>query len=246
MTHTNLLQWNKTQYQGGDGIVIATDSTQEWFLKWWWENYSKHNSYPVTFFDIGMSQSARNWCENKGSIRSFSFPEGWIANKETIESHLIQEWEEKYQGNVWEGRKQWFCKPYVLLQSPYDRTIWIDLDCEVRGSLTPLFDYCNDKDGFSILKLKLDDSSFYSAGVVVSKHGSPVVTKWAENIYKDNAQHFGEENVLIETLEQEKFQITPYSLIYNWPTFIPQDAKTVIRHHMGGYGKTHILRGMSI
>lgn len=241
-----LAEWDDTHYQGGDGIVVATDENQEWFLKWWWNHYSKHNSFPVTFFDLGMSKSARNWCESKGNVRSFSFPENWIKDKKYIDPKQIKEWEARYQGNLWEGRKQWFCKPYTLLQSPYERTIWVDLDCEIRLPITPLFDYCNEGDGFSVLKLELNDSDIYSAGVIVSRHRSPVVQKWAENIQKENDKYFGDENILIETLEREKFHITPYPLLYNWPTFIPQNVETVIRHHIGGYGKTRILRGLDV
>jgi len=246
MTSKALLNWHESHFQGGDGIVVAADENQEWFLKWWWENYSKHNTYPVTFFDIGMSKSARHWCESKGNVLSFSFPKNWIKDKKYIDPQAIKEWELRYQGNLWEGRKQWFSKPYILLQSPYQRSIWMDLDCEVRNSLKKLFDFCNEGDGFSVLKLELPDSDIYSAGVIVSRRYSPVVKKWAENIYKDNAKHFGDENILIELLSKEKYKITPYSLLYNWPTFIPQNVDTVIRHHIGGYGKTQILKGLNV
>ncbi|NGX50913.1 MAG: hypothetical protein K1060chlam2_00765 [Chlamydiae bacterium] len=244
MQKERLLNWDESHFQGGDGIVIAADENQEWFLKWWWNHYSKENSYPVTFFDIGMSKSARIWCESKGEVRTFTFPDGWIKDRSQIDPKQIEEWEERYQGKLWEGRKQWFCKPYILLQSPYQRTIWTDLDCEVRRPLHELFNYCNEADGFSILKLQLEDSNLYSAGVIVSRRYSPVVKKWAEDIYNDNEKHFGDENILIETLNREKFNITPYSLLYNWPTIIPQNVETVIRHHIGGYGKTCILRDL--
>ncbi|WP_194848520.1 hypothetical protein [Candidatus Neptunochlamydia vexilliferae] len=242
----DLTDWDHNDDGSGDGVIIAADENQEWMLKWWWENYSKENAFPVTFFDLGMSKSARLWCGSKGDVIPFAFPDGWIKPREAITSDEIEEWEKKYQGDLWEGRTQWFCKPYVLLRSPYVRTVWMDLDCEVRSSIAELFDYCNEGDGFSILKLSLENLDLFSAGVVVSKRLSPVTKKWAENIYHENHKHFGDENVLIETLNKEKFKITPYPLIYNWPTIIPQSCKTVIRHHIGGYGKTKILGGLSV
>ncbi|MCB1109774.1 MAG: hypothetical protein KDK64_02245 [Chlamydiia bacterium] len=235
----DLLMWN--QASQGDGVIVGTDETQEWMLKWWWEHYSKHNDYPVTFFDLGMSKSAHTWCASKGTVHSFSFPKGWIAPKEKISLKDKAYWEEKYPGDLWEGRTAWFAKPFLLLKSPYKRTIWMDLDCEVRRSITPLFEYADPGEGFSILKFALDELDIYNTGVIVCRQGSSIPEKWAAYTQKHNHRHFGDETVLMEMIEQEGLKITPHPLIFNWPTIIPQDPNTVIRHHAGGYGKTRIL-----
>lgn len=235
-----MFEWNPKAF--GDGVIVGTDEKQEWMLKWWWDHYSKHNSYPVTFFDLGMSKSARNWCETKGNILSFSFPEGWIKPKEEISEKERLEWEKKYPGELWEGRTEWFAKPFLLLKSPYQRTVWMDLDCEVRRPIDKLFDFADKEEGFSILKFKIDDLEVYNTGVIVTRHGSTIPQKWAKNTEENNHNHFGDETVLMEMLEKEKIEITPHPLIYNWPTIIPQDGNTVIRHHAGGYGKSRILR----
>ena len=235
--------WTSTP--SGDGVIVGTDETQEWMLKWWWENYSKHNDYPVTFFDIGMSKSARLWCESKGAVHSFSFAEGSIKAREEIDPKQSADWEEKYQGDLWEGRTKWFTKPFLLLKSPYKRTIWMDLDCEVRRPIAPLFDYADKGDGFSILSFQVDELDIYNTGVIAYRHGSSIPPKWAAHTHTANHKHFGDETILMEMLENENLQITPHPLIYNWPTIIPQDTSTVIRHHIGGYGKTKILGGIS-
>jgi len=56
-----LLSWGEKGY--GNGVVVAANGTQEWLLKWWWDHYSKNSDFPVTFFDLGKSKSARNFCE---------------------------------------------------------------------------------------------------------------------------------------------------------------------------------------
>lgn len=237
-----MFEWNPKAT--GDGVIVATDEKQEWMLKWWWNHYSKQNSYPVTFFDLGMSKSAHNWCASKGNVLSFSFPEGWIKPKEDISEKHRLEWEKKYPGDLWEGRTEWFAKPFILLKSPYKRTIWMDLDCEVRRPINKLFDFANKGERFSILKFKIDDLEVYNTGVIVTHHGSTIPQKWAKNTQENNQNHFGDETVLMEMLEKEKIEITPHPLIYNWPTILPQDKDTVIRHHAGGYGKSRILRSL--
>lgn len=236
--------FNWSENPSGDGVIVGTDETQEWMLKWWWDHYSKHNDYPVTFFDMGMSKSARNWCEKRGNILSFSFPEGWIKPKEEVAPSDRAFWEKKYHGDLWEGRTEWFAKPFLLLKTPYQRTIWMDLDCEVRRPIAPLFEYADKGEGLSILSFQLKEMEIYNTGVIAFRHGSSIPPKWAEHTRDYNHKHFGDETVLMEMLEKEKLSITPHPLIYNWPTIIPQDGNTVIRHHAGGYGKSMILRGL--
>ena len=237
----DLLSWSTPTLE--DGVIVGTDETQEWLLKWWWNHYSKSNSYPVTFFDLGMSKSARMWCASKGDVQDFSFPKGWIKPKEEIDPKDSSLWEEKYHGDLWEGRTEWFTKPFLLLKSPYKRTVWMDLDCEVRRPIDKLFDFTDKDEGFSILKFQLDELDIYNTGVIACRHGSPIPEKWALHTRDHNHKHFGDETVLMEMIEKENLKITPHPLLYNWPTIIPQDPETVIRHHAGGHGKISILGG---
>lgn len=38
-------------------------------------------------------------------------------------------------------RKSWFLKPEAVLLSPYEKTCWIDIDCEVVAPCPEIFDY---------------------------------------------------------------------------------------------------------
>lgn len=244
MNSKDYFSWRKNST--GDGVIIATDETQEWMLKWWWNNYRAHNQVPVTIFDLGMSNSARKWCKTIGAVSSFSLPEGWIKPKESISPKAIKEWESTYPGDLWTGRPKWFTKPFLLLRSPYERTVWMDLDCEVRGSILPLFDYCNGENGFSILSFPIEEIEVYNTGVIVSRNRAVIPKKWAEHTYSHNEKHFGDETILMEVIEKEGLKLTPHPLIYNWPTMIPQDGGTVIRHHVGKYAKIKILKEMHV
>ena len=52
------------------GVVVGSDIGSEWMLEWWFNNYSKHNDFPVTFVDYGMSLEASRWCEERGRFRA--------------------------------------------------------------------------------------------------------------------------------------------------------------------------------
>ncbi len=69
-------------YIGGDGILTGCDQNQEWMLKWWWENYTACNQFPVTFVDFGMTASAKKWCEKHGTVTSFALPDNFFPNKD--------------------------------------------------------------------------------------------------------------------------------------------------------------------
>ena len=48
------------------GIIVASDMQQEWLLPWWWEHYTRFNSFPVAFIDFGMSKERENGVKSEG------------------------------------------------------------------------------------------------------------------------------------------------------------------------------------
>ena len=54
------------------GVMTLLKSGDEKTLKTWWENYSKHNAYPVTFCDLGIDEKTKKWCASKGSLLTVS------------------------------------------------------------------------------------------------------------------------------------------------------------------------------
>ena len=142
------------------GVVVGLDEAQEWLLDWWWSNYSSHNDLPVHFVDFGMTGRARAWCAARGTL-SAPVPLDCYG---------------------------WFKKPLACLKSFFRQALWLDTDCEVRGPLDALFDFCADGG----IGLTLDrgtplqyreamphDAPIYNTGVVAFNHGDPVVPQWA-------------------------------------------------------------------
>ncbi|MCB1109775.1 MAG: hypothetical protein KDK64_02250 [Chlamydiia bacterium] len=232
--------WNQEHYCGGDGVIVAADMQQEWILKWWWNHYSASNSSPVTFFDLGMSKSASLWCQSKGTVIPFSLPQSTFKSQSEIPLDTQKTWESYNSSRVWECRNQWLHKPFLILQSPYDRTLWIDIDCEVKQSLTPLFSYCDTHDGISMVLLYLKEATVINSGVVVARRHAPAFSYWAESVLEKKA--VCDETALIEAQKKHPIHIHPLPLEFNFLSFWKTPSKMGIVHHNGESGKHEILK----
>ena len=93
-------------------VLVGCDLNHEWMIEWWFENYKKHNNLPVIFADFGLS------------------PEGFRLAK-SYSKHVIP------MTNIQE--KGWFKKPKAMLACPSNKTLWIDMDAEVKGSVKEVF-----------------------------------------------------------------------------------------------------------
>ena len=179
------------------GILVAADQNQEWLLPWWWENYIKHNSYPVTFVDFGMSQEACNWCNTKGTLIKFPFS----LAVETTES-LLAEGKRMLIKDVHQSRQAWFKKPLAFTLTPFEQTLWLDSDCEVLGSLAPLFNYC----GLSLAR-EGENSNEYNSGVVLYQKNCPIIQEWAEASKISHPHHVGDQTVLTDLIHTKNLPI---------------------------------------
>lgn len=249
----NLLKWKETVK--GEGVLTGTDENQEWMLINWWDHYSKTNDCPVAFINFGMSKSARMWCEKRGTVIDFQLPPEILTKKEDLCPITAKFWERVYPGDVWKARPAWFSKPFALIQSPFEKSIWVDLDCEVRKPLNSVFSEFDTPEGFAIapttesfqkfsriLGLHRLDEATYNTGFVAYKHLSPVMQKWVENTYSRPHEFMGDENVLNRTIYEEKFAITKLPLTYNWPHFLGDNSDVKVVHFSAKEGKQTLLK----
>ncbi|MBX7066112.1 MAG: hypothetical protein K1X28_02665 [Parachlamydiales bacterium] len=204
------------------GIICACDANQEWLLPWWWERYRSYNDYPVLFCDYGMTKNAKKWCLERGQLISLSFDEGWIRPKEEVPPSLQREWT-KINKNCWSSRSAWFKKPFALLESPFKKNIFLDVDCEVLSQLGELFEYCTSKTPLVIssCSAKVISELFpceiaHNGGVVVFSHGIDIISHQAEWILKWNTQFFAEDNVLSYLIYKNNCPISDLPIHWNW------------------------------
>lgn len=223
-----------------DGVLVGSDESQEWLLSWWWGNYCEENTLPVAFADFGMSKSAKEWCKERGVLLSIACEGLQIASKGEIEPLLRVEWE-KALSPFWESRQAWFKKPFALLQTPFERTVWVDLDCEVLGPLNPIFESIDSKIQLGLVRVK-NDPIVYNSGVIVFEKGSPLVKRWAESSLCQNHQFLSDQDALSHVIVEENYRVGEVPEIYNWLMCRGVHLGAVIFHWAAAWGKAYIRK----
>lgn len=237
-----------------DGVIVGTSQRQEWLLPWWWMHFRLFNNHPVTFVDFGdLSTAAIEWCKKRGHVFHLDLEDTFMAQKKDIDPEQAVLWE-KMQPNVWALRFTWYKKPFALLLSPYKRTVWLDLDCQLRGSIQPMFELCENEGGFAAASehqpsqmLNLErgmiapGQTMFNAGVLVFHQNSKIVKEWAERSIDQNRIHCSDQQLLATILNSKKYPFTTLSPLYNWTADRGGIPEAVILHWWGDNGKKCIL-----
>ena len=212
------------------GVIVACDRDQEWLLPWWWRHYSSHSSYPVHFIDFGMSSEGVSWCKERGSYEPLVGFDHF--HEHPVEDEQRKIWETEIS-SIFDFRRTYFKKPFALIQSPFDLTIWLDLDCQLIGPLDPLFTVLHMGVDFSVKP----QGKGYSAGVIAFRKDSTTLKAWFEEINRRNELYIHDEQAL------ERFQITwPLPEIYNWNPLHGENLQAVVLHYQGGFLKQELRR----
>jgi hypothetical protein len=233
--------WRSNNLRDEDGIIVGIDQSQEWLLPWWWDHYRKHNRHSVAFIDFGMTVGKKDWCRERGELVPLFVADIFVKEREEIEPEILAHWEASYGKQFWPCRNAWFKKPLACLQSPFKRTIWVDLDCEIRGSLQPLFD-CVNPHGIALFKEKA--RSVYNSGVIVFKHGLSLIEGWADQSFEKNHLFRGDQELLSHLIEEKNLEVSELPEQYNWSRMHDNDANAVIVHWHGEFGHS-ILRHLT-
>jgi hypothetical protein len=234
-----------------NGIVVGCDANQEWLLEWWWKHYSLHNNYPVAFVDFGMSERSAAWCRERGVF--VSLPPVFSPLK-PVAPEKKEQWEFRAGDGIWPFRTAWFKKPLAFLHSPFPTACWIDLDCEIRGSLAPLFDSLEGGADLAIVRepesvqendfaqnLILPGEVTYNSGVVVFRRGAPLFSLWANISLEQNCEFMGDQNALSRLIYLHEPPLVELPSIYNWKKDLGLNLEAVILHYVCGH-KLEILK----
>lgn len=210
-----------------EGIVVGADERQEWLLPWWWDNYRRHNEKPVAFVDFGLSEKMRDWCRKRGALVRLPFID--VAHE--VEPSLANAWEGRFGNSFWASRNCWFKKPHACLASPFQKSVWLDVDCEVRGPLNPLFD----RGDFALAKDQ--GTTAYNSGVIVFTKNHPLLREWANQSERENRHHRGDQDLLTHIIVQQEFFVEELPPIYNWNVGFGARGDLVVCHWLGELGK---------
>src|SRR5579862_1562402 len=231
------------------GILVACDQEQEWLLEWWWERYCAENFFPVTFVDLGMTEAAQQWCSTHGERISPSLDASFVKPKEDISLELAQQWEGFYGPTLWTARPHWFKKPFVCLHSPYQKTLWMDLDCEILRPIGDLFVHCNSDAPLALVREYktehlpyLNEDVRYNGGVILFWHGCPIISHWANNAMLRNADFWSDDALLSALIYELQHPVIELSLLYNWRLAQGIDVNAIIHHWVGSAGKAYIKK----
>lgn len=234
------------------GVIVGCDRNQEWLLPWWWEHYSAHNSYPVAFADFGLSKKALAWCRKKGICLKLPFFD--IVPEANLSSSTKDRWENHYGKGIWFCRSAWFKKPLCLLHSPFSLGLWIDLDCQINGSLEPLFNSLIIGAEMALVRepdlvQKLDEQQGfllpgeinYNAGVVVFRQNAPILHHWLEEAAKRNQEYVSDQPALCRAILAQKPHLIELPSAFNWVRALGPNPAALIYHFTGGAGKLEIM-----
>ncbi|HEY4255402.1 MAG TPA: hypothetical protein VGM34_03540 [Chlamydiales bacterium] len=232
------------------GVLVGCDQQQEWLLDGWYAHFRKHNpSLLIAFGDLGMSEEGRQWCEERGVVIAASqipFPP----------DATLQEKGWPYAGERWleEGlfslpeRAVLFRKPLLMKQSPFERTVYLDLDCQVLMDLSSLFSL-----RLGPTKMALRAGCFYemksmttsqkmwvqsyNSGVVVFEKNSRLLDFWIFLLDREIESFSNDDRLLSFAIHGYEMPVTRLARKYNWLYHWGVNPKAAICHWIGEAGK---------
>ena len=203
-------------------FMIGSDDKTEWMIPWFVENYKKHNNISLTVVDFGMSDSMLQW----------------------LEQNVDSMGEMRIDTN---GGPKWFLKPLAMMNSPYTKTCWIDVDCEVLGDISGIFDLIvPQKLNMVVDRPWSKNGIMYNSGVVGFQGRPEILQKWHQQIMARPAR--GDQETLYGMLDPlaQLMYINEIPHKYNVLRLdyengtVPKDV--LVNHWTGNKGK-EIIRG---
>lgn len=202
------------------GVIVGCCAKMEYLLPYFYINFRLNSDLPIIFFDFGMSTIGKNFCEKRGQIISIN--ETLHPPQSDTQLELI--------------KTMWFKKPLAFKKTPFDLTLWLDLDCKIYKPFDDIFDTIGDK-WLSILPEKSPDSSSYNgfnSGVCVYKKNAPFIDLWI-NLSITKSDHFpGDQDALSFILQQHLNQVSPLPQKFNYLYLkegFDKKENVVILHH---------------
>ncbi len=247
----NNIAWTYSHPILSCGVIVGCDEKQEWILPWWWKHYSAHNSFPVLFVDFGLSSDAAQWCEQRGKVVSLPSDFPSMKHKSALEPIIVKRWEAAYGNGFWKGRPSWFKKPFALLQTPYEKSLWLDIDCEVKRDIGSLFDGTTDELSLApepeyaqqhmrAFSIRETEEKIYNSGVIFYLHGNQLILDWAREVLIRGNEFWSDQHLLSRLIFERQKKIHELSPADNWHMALGKNEQARIVHWLGDPGKEYI------
>lgn len=224
-----LTSWRTSDLANNNGVITGCDWRMEKMLPWWWENYKAHNPYPVTFIDFGLSSNMRRWCRTLGGVINLEVPLYLLKKRINCPLKELEGLKPKKILHKQLRRMCFFKKPFALLQSPYRRTVWIDVDCEIKDNLLDLFEYSKNPHGISLTPLSphkhlyhlqrgwiKPNQKMFNCGVISYQRGARIIQQWAIAVVTREKFYYADQNILTDLIYEQKIDFPFFPATYNW------------------------------
>jgi len=212
------------------GIIVGLCSKQEYLLPYFYINLRLHTNLPITFFDYGMSSFGKGFCEKRGNV--IELDKSIKKGNSTDPKFII--------------KKGWYKKPLACDLSPYDLTVWLDLDCKVHQNFEMIFDYVQKKDFViakspkntkksymrRLLKKRIHNLVIYNSGVIGFKKGSKIIKDWIKISEKMHASCRGDEDTLSFLLSKQNHPFYVLDKSYNLIHSVDTCQDVIISHYI--------------
>lgn len=239
------------------GVVVASDINLEWLLKWWYTNYRRYNNFPICFIDLGLSPSAHNWCKKQGICKKLEDPSITCSSNLDLEFEKWNLLDHGYKDKLKQCRNAWLKKPFAMQLSPFKKTLYLDLDCEVTSCLNELFktpiraceigaalspiESVNRNLEFGLFKQKHKQ---YNCGVLLYQSNCPAILTWQKELTKNADEYLGDEDAFCKLASKQLINVYELSREYNWQKIDGENSNAKILHWATNWGKTQILKQM--
>ena len=211
-------------------FLTGADHNLQDLIPWWVECVRTHNpDIHITIADFGLTDSAKDWVKQNAN-------------------HVI----------VYERHPElaWFYKPQAMVDSPYEYTCWLDLDCEVLAPIPEIFDFPTENTmalTHDVVRGNPDHDRgifWWAVGVNVVKGKPQILKDWARNT-TNNKDLRGDQEVLHKMIQVDpKYneQIIKMPLEYQWLRIdllnVKDSPNKKIVHWTGPAGKKHIRENL--
>jgi len=206
------------------GVVVGVSKEQTDLLDWWYRCYSEHNpTIPVAFACFGVDAEWKEWCGKRGIVYDVAAPK---------------------------NAQGWFRKPSAILQAPFRKVLWLDLDTEVRGPIGKHFADLHDGQVVSARTdlmsppeyAKTRDATWFGmtkaphccTGIFGTEHGNPMVEEWATNCLDPKEFDYkGDNEILSVILDRRKTPVVWAASADYGLARQPADPEARILHYAG-------------
>jgi len=205
-------------------VITGFDSKAEWMFEWWVHNMRVHSPRTkVLVCDFGMSEEMKK--RVIGPVMDLT-------------------------GTPDKG---WFNKPIAMINSPAKKTIWIDIDCEIKASVEPLFKLL-EPNKLAMVEdkpwTKRRGELWHNSGVVGFIGKPNILHQWCNAIRKN--PEVGDQEVLHSLLNPITKMTYVKDLPFEWNVMRlatdhdDYNGPIKIQHHTGEKGKDKIRGLMEI